>query len=108
MEPSPTTGLRATGTPPRPAILTDAARRAMPQEALAELELRTRRPSASSRSSGSPTTARPPPISDRSGMTNVAASPGRRARIRLCNGPTAYLFRCLHCDWHGAFVAFGA
>jgi uncharacterized protein len=23
------------------------------------------------------------------------------------DGPTAYLFRCLHCDWYGAFMAAG-
>jgi uncharacterized protein CbrC (UPF0167 family) len=45
--------------------------------------------------------------------------PPAQAAVRECgysaerlrydgNGPTAYLFRCLHCDWHGAFVAFGA
>ena len=23
------------------------------------------------------------------------------------DGPTAYLFHCLHCDWYGAFMAAG-
>jgi uncharacterized protein len=103
-----------------PANLTDAAPRAMPQEVLAGLELRTPSflcveqeqwldhhgeaaayigPVGSTNISGCRHRPRPP-------CANAATSV---ERLRYDgDGPTAYLFRRLHCDWHGAFVATGA
>jgi len=103
-----------------PAILTDSARRAMPPEALAELELRTPSFLCVEQEQWLDHHGEAAAYIGPIGYDEYQRLPPQAAAaVRQCgysverlrydgDGPTAYLFRCLHCDWHGAFVATGA
>jgi hypothetical protein len=102
-----------------PAILPDAIRLAMSEEALTELEFRT--PSflcveqelwlghhddaaAFLGAVGFDAYQRLPPLAQ-AAIRETGYAP--EVLRNDGDGPTAYLFRCLHCDWHSAFVAIG-
>jgi uncharacterized protein CbrC (UPF0167 family) len=103
-----------------PANLTDAARHAMPQGALAELELRTPSFLCVEQEQWLDHHGEAAAYIGPVGYNEYQRLPPQaQAAVRQCgysverlrddgDGPTAYLFRCLHCDWHAAFVAFGA
>jgi uncharacterized protein len=102
-----------------PFLLSDAARGAMPEDALAELQFRTPSFLCVEQEQWLDHHGEPAAFLGPIGHDEYQRlQPQAQAAIRQCgyaverlrndgDGPTAYLFGCLRCDWHGAFVATG-